>query len=121
MYQEDFAAQKRQQEYDTQRVDDVHERFGYFKDERRMANKIKDKRYDITGELPETEDELFSTEFEIDEMAPEDATLYKRYKLMSYRTKMDDKQVKEQMTIYAKSVRAQIEGDETNADALRPF
>lgn len=62
-----------------------------------MANKVKDPRYDITGELPETEDELFSTDFEMDDMAPQDAELYRRYKMMSYRTKHEEKVIDEQM------------------------
>ena len=121
MYQEDFAAEKRSNEIEEKRVDDVHEKFDYFKDQRRMANKVKDQRFDITGELPETEDELFSTEFEIDDMAPEDAELYRRYKLMSYRTKLDEKEMQEQMRVYAQSVRATIEQDSTNSASLRPF
>lgn len=86
-----------------------------------MANKVKDPRYDITGELPETEDELFSTDFEMDDMAPQDAELYQRYKMMSYRTKHEEKVIDEQMEIFAASIRAHHEGDITNATSLRPF
>jgi len=76
MYQEDFAAEKLNQESDVQRVDDVHERFDYFKDDKRMANKKKDPRFDLIGELPDTEDELFSSDNDMDQMTPQDAELY---------------------------------------------
>lgn len=68
-------------EFEVQRIDDVHERFGYFADEARMKNKVKDKRYDLPGLAPDTEDEAFTTEFEVD-VDPADTELYKQYKLM---------------------------------------
>lgn len=64
MYRDTFAEEKRSKEVDTQRIDDVHERFDYFKDEGRMARKIKDPRFDLKGELPDTEDECFTTDFD---------------------------------------------------------
>lgn len=64
MYQETFAEEKRSKEFDIQRIDDVHERFDYFKEEGKMARKIKDHRYDLKGEIPDTEDECFTTDFD---------------------------------------------------------
>mmetsp|Transcript_22351 Transcript_22351/g.27469 ORF Transcript_22351/g.27469 Transcript_22351/m.27469 type:complete len:114 (+) Transcript_22351:818-1159(+) len=103
MYQEDFAEEKRVQEVDLQRIEDVHDRFGYFKQENRMANKVKDKRYDLaTDHIPDTEDECFTTEFEIDDMDPQDIELYKRYKLMHESIKEDQEYIDEQMAILAR-------------------
>jgi len=47
-----------------------------------MANKFKDKRYDLTGVAPDTEDEMFTTDFEVD-VDPADTELYRQYKLMN--------------------------------------
>ena len=80
-----------------QRIEDVHARFGYFKDKKRMANKIKDSRYDLPGEMPDTEDEAMSTDFEIDEGDPIDTTIYRRYRLMQSKAKEDEKYVNEQL------------------------
>jgi hypothetical protein len=41
-----------------------------------MWNKIKDKRYDLPGEIPDTEDEAWTTDFEID-VAPEYTDIYR--------------------------------------------
>ena len=84
-------------EADVQRIEDVHARFGYFADKKRMANKIKDSRYDLPGEMPDTEDEAMSTDFEIDEGDPIDTTIYKRYRMLQSRAKEDEKYVNEQL------------------------
>jgi len=41
-------------EIDLQRIEDVHARFDYFGDKNRMENKIKDERFDLTKEMPDT-------------------------------------------------------------------
>ena len=46
-----------------------------------MRNKIKDKRYDLPGHKEDTEDEAFSTDFDID-VNPADTQLYHHYRLM---------------------------------------
>ena len=48
----------------------MHKRFDYFKQEGRMRNKVKDKRYDLTNSNePETEDEAWTTDFEADDLS----------------------------------------------------
>ena len=75
-YQEAFSQEKNIQEKDLQRIEDVHARFDKFADKRLMWNKIKDKRYDLPGEIPDTEDEAWTTDFEID-VAPEYTDIYR--------------------------------------------
>ena len=81
LYQETFKQVKLDKEVDIQRVEDVHDRFGYFDDEKNTRNKIKDKRYDLPGFAPDTEDEAFSTDFDVD-LNPADTEMYRHYKLM---------------------------------------
>ena len=51
-----------------------------------MERKIKDERYDLKGELPDSEDEIiFSDEFS----DPEADLIYKKYKMMNYEAKND--------------------------------
>ena len=73
--------EKLDKEFDEQRIYDVHERFDYLKNDQKMANKIKDARYDITGQLPDSEDEAFTTDLEVD-FDPADQEMYKQYKLL---------------------------------------
>ena len=40
-----------------------------------MANKVKDKRYDLAGPAPDTEDEAWTTDFEVD-VDPADTEIY---------------------------------------------
>ncbi len=53
-----------------------------------MFNKIKDKRYDLPGKIPDSEDEAFTTDFEVD-MEPENTELYKQYKFMQSEALVD--------------------------------
>ena len=53
-------------------VEDAHARFDVFSDQRTMHNKVKDPRYDLTGPLPDMEDEVFSTDLDDLNVAPED-------------------------------------------------
>lgn len=89
MYKDEFAKEKAHREKDIQRIEDVHERFGYFADEGRMRNKIKDKRFDLPEEIPDTEDEAFTTEFEDSDIAEEDTELYRMYRMMQSRSRLD--------------------------------
>jgi len=93
MYQEGYAEHKRMEELDLQRIEDVHERFGYFKDANRMSNKRRDPRFDLPGSVPDTEDEMFTTDFEGDDVEPENLELYKQYKIMQQKTKMEQKEI----------------------------
>jgi hypothetical protein len=71
-----------------QRIEDVHTRFDYFGDKRLMANKLKDARFDLPGEIPDTEDENFSTDFDVD-VNPADTELYRHYKILQMETKVE--------------------------------
>lgn len=68
-----------------------------------MKNKIKDPRYDLTGELPDSEDEAFSTDFDVD-VNPADTEIYRQYKIMQLNVKVDQKHVDEQLEILRKGV-----------------
>ena len=50
-----------------------------------MENKIKDKRFDLAGHLPDTSDEYYTTELS----DPDDNEVYRKYKLLSYETSED--------------------------------
>lgn len=63
IYKDTFQQEKLDREYDWQVVKDVHDRFDKIRDQRRVHNKIKDKRFD--GNNPyDTADEAWTTEFE---------------------------------------------------------
>ena len=100
-------------EADVQKIEDVHTRFDYFKDKKRMENKIKDPRFDLTGELPDTEDEALTTDFEIEADAddPIDATLYKRYKMIQSRLKRDADDIQKDLDSYTEQMKAEVNGD----------
>ena len=76
-------------EIDLQRIEDVHARFDYFGDKNRMENKIKDERFDLTKEMPDTQDEAFSTEFEEEDIEPADTEIYRQYRLMQREKKLE--------------------------------
>lgn len=66
MYQEAHAQNKFDNEGDEQLYQRVHDRFLRYGDKAMMENKIKDKRFDHGGPAPDSEDEAFSTDFDID-------------------------------------------------------
>jgi len=68
-----------------------------------MKNKIKDPRYDLAGEIPDSEDEAFSTDFDVD-VNPADTEIYRQYKIMQLNVKVDQKHVDEQLEILRKGV-----------------
>ena len=76
-----------------------------------MKNKIKDPRYDLTGELPDSEDEAFSTDFDVD-VNPADTEIYRQYKIMQLNVKVDQKHVDEQLEILRKGVQANSLNDD---------
>ena len=120
MYQDIFEQTKLDREHDEQQIEDIHARFGYFGDEQKMANKIKDKRFDLAGAAQDTEDEVYTTDFDVD-ADPEDAELYRRYKIMQVESKMDQNYYDEQVDIMARSVKAYKEGDRARFMSLRRF
>ena len=91
MYQQAFAQEKMDREIDLQRVEGVHEYFDDIQDQRKMANKHHDPRYDVVGTVKDTDDEAFSTDLEAD-VDPLDTELYRHYKLMQVRNKMSKKE-----------------------------
>ena len=74
-----------EKEFDTDRINRIHDRFDYLKDEENLRNKLKNEIYDLTKrELPEDEVEM-TTEFS-DEA---DEEFYYRYKAMMYEERKD--------------------------------
>ena len=68
-----------------------------------MRNKVKDPRYDLPGESPDSEDEAFSTDFDVD-VNPADTEMYRQYKIMQLNVKVDQKYVDEQLENLRKGV-----------------
>jgi len=68
-----------------------------------MRNKVKDPRYDLPGERPDSEDEAFSTDFDVD-VNPADTEMYRQYKIMQLNVKVDQKYVDEQLENLRKGV-----------------
>lgn len=97
LYQETYSKIKLDKEYDINKLNQVADRFNYFANDKNMRNKIKDKRYDLPGHKEDTEDEAFSTDFDID-VNPADTQLYHHYRLMQMRQKEDMAAIEEKLT-----------------------
>jgi len=95
MYQDYFKEEKMEKEYDIQKVDDLHAKFDYYGDKNRMANKIKDKRYDLIDEHQDTEDEMFSTDLDEPAIDNIDVSIYRRYKILIHETKLSQIKIDE--------------------------
>eukprot|EP00351_Strombidinopsis_sp_SopsisLIS2011_P000928 CAMPEP_0116883304 /NCGR_PEP_ID=MMETSP0463-20121206/15808_1 /TAXON_ID=181622 /ORGANISM="Strombidinopsis sp, Strain SopsisLIS2011" /LENGTH=112 /DNA_ID=CAMNT_0004537899 /DNA_START=749 /DNA_END=1087 /DNA_ORIENTATION=+ len=84
-YRQTFKDIRDEKEFDTDRINRIHERFDYIKDPENLRNKLKNEIYDLTKrEYPEDEFEL-TTEFS-DEG---DQEIYYRYKTMMHGERKD--------------------------------
>jgi len=68
-----------------------------------MRNKFKDPRFDLTGELNDTEDDAFSTDLDVD-VNPADTELYRQYKIMQVNVKVDREYIDKEIGILTKSM-----------------
>ena len=109
LYKEEFAKEKAHKEADIDRIEKVHARFDYFADKGQMSNKIKDPRFDLPGDIPDSEDEAWTTDFD-GEVDAQDIELYKMYRLMQLRQKDDKKHLKALETEYRDGLKAQATG-----------
>ena len=75
-----------------QTVEDAHTRFDYFKDDRKMHNKVKDPRYDLTRPKNDTEDEYVTTDMDDSDIDPEDRHTYRKYRALQ---SMNEAEVKD--------------------------
>ena len=110
LYQDELLQKKSDKEFDWQKIEDVHDRFGYLKNEKKMATKVKDKRYDLPGFVPDTEDEAFSTDLEVD-MDPADTEIYRHYRLVNHEIKEEQKEIDASIHELRKYMEASTRGD----------
>lgn len=80
-----------------------------------MDNKIKDKRYDLPGFAPDTDDEAFSTDLDAD-VDPADTQIYHHYRLMQLRNEIDTQIIDEQLLQMKKLQKAFYKGTATRND-----
>lgn len=61
-YQDTITEIKLTKEADYDRLKNIHNRFDYFLDEKKMHGKIKSEQYDVQNEYRVTEEEAVTTE-----------------------------------------------------------
>ena len=113
MYQEAYQQEKLDQEYEWQKVDDAHTRFDYFKDDKKMQNKVKDPRYDLTGPIV-TEDEYMTTDIDDSDIDGQDREIYRKYKAVQSINKEEVKDMDEEFKKFHRSAKAYAHGDRDN-------
>ena len=110
MYQEAYQQEKLDQEYEWQKVEDAHTRFDYFKDNRKMHNKVKDKRYDLT-KAQCSDDEYMTTDLDDSDIDPADSEIYRKYKAVQSINKEEVKDMDEELKKFHRSAKAWAAGD----------
>lgn len=78
-----------------------------------MHNKVKDKRYDLTGPIA-TDEEYLTTEFEYSDVDADSAELYRQYKAVQSVNREEIKDIDAELENYTRSYKAWMKGDATN-------
>ena len=94
-------------------MDDAHTRFDYFKDNKKMQNKVKDPRYDLTGPIV-TEDEYMTTDIDDSDIDGQDREIYRKYKAVQSINKEEVKDMDEEFKKFHRSAKAYAHGDRDN-------
>ena len=96
-------------EVDLDKVNEIHDYFDAIKNPQMMANKPKDSRDEVVGTVPDSDDENFSTDFEID-ADPNDTMVYRQYRTMMTRNMEEQKVLDEREESLAEDVREYNDG-----------
>ena len=57
-----------------------------------MKNRVKDKRYDVGKHWKDTDDEAFTTDYELEDMPAQDIETYRQLRLLQFKFEDVDKQ-----------------------------